>query len=113
MTIGLQEVEGKLVATSIIAEGTTEAMEFNLSEAGAAALLAAKSVDEFGDEFTESGIEGKTALDILQKELAETIALQEAAKKSGRGGKTFMYNGKEYVNTKAFRGQLESKKAHL
>lgn len=111
--LGFQELDGKMVATMVTAEGMAEGIKVNLSEVGTSAILTSEACEEIGEDLTKSGILGKAALDILQKELAETIALQEAANKFGKGGKSFTYNGKQYTNTKAFRGQLESKKVHL
>lgn len=110
--LGFQELKGQVVAASMTAEGATESVKIQLSEYGNAALLAARNTDEFGDEFTEAGIKGKAALDVLQKELEETIALQQAATQA-RGEKSFTYNGQEYENSKSFWSGLKGKRNDL
>ena len=81
---GFEILNGKLVSTAITAEGSTETIEAGLSQVSLKAFYAAMAADEVGDEILESGISGKVALDILQKEYDELIARQLLARKLGK-----------------------------
>ena len=85
MTLAFEEINGKLVVTSAMVEGTTDSIKMNLSEVGMEALLASEACEEIGEDLTKSGMQGKTALGILQKEYLETIALAEALDKANDG----------------------------
>lgn len=108
-TVGFQELDGKMVVSSITAEGATESIELNLSEVGNAALLASEECKEVGKGLVKSGISGKAALDVLQKEYAETIALANMLNAANDGdivefgGKKFQANAesRKYFNNKA------------
>jgi hypothetical protein len=41
-------------------------------------LAASEGVEEIGEDFIKTGMSGKTALDLIQKEYLETIALAKA-----------------------------------
>lgn len=72
--IGFQELEGKIVATSITAEGATESIELGLSEVSTKALLASEACEEVGEDLVTSGLSGKAVLDVLQEEYRQLTA---------------------------------------
>jgi hypothetical protein len=68
-------MENGMSSLAIKSTTTGKMVTANLSEAGTAALLAGRSAEDFGKELAESGLEGKAACDLIQKEIIETKAL--------------------------------------
>ena len=87
------EVNKEGISELFIKSATTgEMVKVQLSEAGAAALRAGKSAEEFGKELAEAGLEGKVAQELLQKEIDQTVLKMNALNE----GTTVTKNGKTY-----------------
>jgi hypothetical protein len=63
--IGFTMLDGKITETAVKTGATTAVMEGGLSEIGMAAILASEGVEEIGEDWAQTGISGKAALDIL------------------------------------------------
>ena len=72
---GFKVMEDGMSQLAIKSATTGKMVTAELSEAGTAALLAGRDAKEFGKELAESGMEGKVACDLIQKEIIETKAL--------------------------------------
>lgn len=72
--LGFQYVDDAIAVTAMRSQGASEIVQIGLSEVGNEAIQTALKADGVGDEIVESGMEGKVALDILQKEYDELMA---------------------------------------
>jgi hypothetical protein len=78
--VGFNMLDGKIVGTSIAAEGATESMELGLSEVAAKTIYASAIADGMGDELVESGISSTYAMKVLEEQieaLNKDLALAE------------------------------------
>lgn len=87
--IDFDKLNGRIVATSITAKGFNDGIQLELSQTGKAALSVSEASEEIGEDLLKSGLQGKTALDILQKEYKETLILSNRLNSSQNGTRVF------------------------